>query len=177
MGDQETFEAIYRSYFAPLCVFAESYVGRFASEDIVENQFLKLWNKRQQFQDHGHLRAYFYRATKNACLDLLKTSKREEERQFNSAALPDDSEDSCLQEMIRIEVIAEIYRAINDLPSQCHKVITLGYIDGFSNDEIALQLGLSQQTVKNHKGRGLQLLREKLSDDALLALTIFGIFY
>lgn len=79
-------------------------------------------------------------------------------------------ERSHLHEMIRAEVIRDLHRVMETLPGQCQKVIRLSYLEGLNNAEIAQQLSLSVQTVKNHKLRGLAILRKSLKPDQLTFL-------
>ncbi|MNR35643.1 RNA polymerase sigma factor [compost metagenome] len=75
--------------------------------------------------------------------------------------------------MIRTEVWAEIYREINKLPVQCSKVISLSFVEGLKNDEIAQELDISIQTVKNQKSMGVKLLKQKLSKSGFLLLCMY----
>jgi len=65
-------------------------------------------------------------------------------------------------DQIKSEVYGELYRAINNLPSQCRTIISLSYIEGLNNKEIADQLGLSEQSVKNTKVRAIKILKQEL---------------
>lgn len=174
IGNTETFDNLFRSYYAPLCHFAANFLqSDDEAKDIVEDLFLKLWQKQQFFDNAQHAQAYLYRCTRNACLNFLKQGQRSTKR-YNVliADTTDTMEEDCLVAMIRSEVWGEIYRAIEKLPSQCNKVITMSFIDGNSNEEIADALNLSVQTVKNHKVRGLHILRDTLSDNLLLLLIL-----
>lgn len=169
MGESGVFEEIYRSYFAPLCYFAQKYVDEEDAEDVINNLFLKLWRQKEIFENTGHLQASLYVATRNSCLDFLKISKRAEDRHylFTGGGLVDKS---FIEDMIRTEVWAEIYREINKLPLQCAKVISLSFLEGLKNEEIASQLEISLQTVKNQKSMGLKVLKQKLSKQGFMLL-------
>jgi RNA polymerase sigma-70 factor (family 1) len=161
LSDRASFNTAFRSYYQPLRFYAAKFVQRGDAEDIVENLFLKLWNKQQVFASPVHLQAFLYHAIRNACLDFIKLSKKGKIDELSNELLIAD--DDHLRYMIEAETIAEIYRAVSDLPSQCSKVIRMGYLEGLNNTEIAEQLGLSEQTVKNYKVRGLGILKQKLS--------------
>ncbi|WP_316792022.1 RNA polymerase sigma factor [Pedobacter frigoris] len=172
LNDGATFEEAFRSYYQPLRFYAIKFVSEDDAEDLVENLFLKLWNKKQQFESPAHLQAFLYHAIRNACLDNIKLSKKGKTDELSDALLIAD--DDHLRSMIHAESIAEIYRAVNGLPSQCSKVIRMGYLEGLNNAEIAEKLGLSEQTIKNYKVRGLGLLKQRLSDSSfVLFLLLF----
>lgn len=172
LGNKISFNSTFRSYFHPLRFYAAKFISNDDAEDVVENLFLKLWNKKQVFDNAAHLQAFLYHAIRNSCLDVIKLSKREK-----TDALSEDlliADDDHLRYMIQAEALAEIYRAVNELPLQCSKVTRMYYLEGLNNAEIAGQLGLSVQTIKNYKMRGLELLRKKLSGGAFaLFLLVF----
>ena len=165
MGNTTEFDQLFRSFYAPLCFFAERAVGSKAdAEDVVQALFTRLWNKATVFKNDDHARAFLYRATHHACLDFQKQATRSGMRQ--AVVLQENApyERSYLEELVRTEVWAEIYRAINGLPLQCARVIRLSYIEGLKNEEIAQRLGVSLQAIKNYKHRGLQKLKEALPE-------------
>lgn len=142
------------------------------AEDVVEELFVRLWNRQQHFTDEGHLKAFLYRSTKNACLDFIKKTERSGARNSFYASEVYENEEGYLNEIIRAEVIRELYQAIEDLPAQCNKVIKMSYVEGKSNQEIADELSLSLQTVKNHKARGLAILKSNLPTDKFRLLLL-----
>jgi len=173
MADSNSFEMIFRSLYPSLCFFAEHLVhSSDDAEDIVEDVFVKLWNKQLKFESEQHLKAFLYRSAKNACLDFLKVHERTGSRNTFFAEERGYSDDACLNEIIRAEIIAEVYLAIEQLSPQCSKIITMSYLDGKSNQEIADALNLSVQTVKNQKGRGLALLKQRLPNDKFQLLLL-----
>jgi len=172
-GNRQAFNHLFLQFYPALCLFAERIVDDPAdAEDIVEDMFVKLWHKPRLFESSGHLRAFLYRCTKNACLDFIKTSRRANERNTLFSEELGYSEESYLNEIIRTEVIRDIYQAIQELPPQCSKVISMSYVDGLSNAEIAVKMGLAVKTVKNQKLRGLTLLRNRLPHDRYLLLIL-----
>ncbi|WEK18416.1 MAG: RNA polymerase sigma-70 factor [Candidatus Pedobacter colombiensis] len=172
MGKEDAFEEMYRSYFAPLCFFAQKYIDQEDAEDVINNLFLKLWRQKELFESIQHAQSSLYVATRNSCLDFLKIAKRAEDRHtFIANGLSSDK--NFIEEMIRTEVWAEIYREINKLPVQCSKVISLSFLEGLKNDEIAKALDISIQTVKNQKSMGVKLLKQKLSKSGFLLLCMY----
>lgn len=168
LGNAVSFDLAFRIYHQPLRFFASKFVGNEEAEDVVENLFLKLWDKQQEMKSREHLQAFLYHATRNACLNHIKVAKNAEKRYETLGLENPDIEESCLNEMIRAEVLAEVYRAINNLPLQCSKVISMSYLEGLSNKEIAENMKLPEQVVKNYKHRGLKILKDHLSGPALV---------
>lgn len=168
------FEALFLHYYKPLCYFSERLLkDQPAAEDIVEEIFIKLWDRLEQFESLLHVKRYLYKSCRNGCLDHIKVSQRVDarERTFISSLM--DSEDSFDHEFIRSEVLGQIYQAIHQLPAQCGKIMSLSYIDGCQNADISKKLGLSVQTVKNQKTRGLKILQRQLAKLFYLLIIMF----
>lgn len=173
MGNAAQFTEVYNSYFRPLCYFSQRYLGdRKQAEDAVAEVFTRLWRQRTRFQDTDHARSYLYRATYNTCYTLQKAAEGKLVREGRFMEQFPEADESYTHQIVRSELWARVYRSIYALPPQCSKVIQLSYLWGLSNEEIARQLKLSIQTVKNHKQRGLTLLRGRLSHDAYLLLLL-----
>ena len=62
-----------------------------------------------------------------------------------------------------------IFKSLSILPPKCRKVFTLFYLEGKTYEEIADELRVSINTVRNHKMRALSLLRGELGDSLLIA--------
>lgn len=89
-----------------------------------------------------------------------------------------DTNDSCVSDIIRAEVIGNLYKAISSLPTECRKVFKMLYIDGKKVSEIAEALQVSPSTVKSQKTRGLAILKNKFTNTSLIFfLILFRIFF
>lgn len=159
--DELEFSDIFKKYYSSLCIFAERIVGVEDARDVIEELFIGLWEKDKELQNEEHLRAFLYHSAKNACLNFLKSDLRAKELNTVYVKEFSDNEDLYLAEITRSELLRKLHIAIDELPQQCGNIIKLGYIDGLKNSQIADQLGLSVQTVKNQKLRGIALLKKK----------------
>ena len=175
-GDEGVFAQVFKQYYTALCYFAGKFVfDKQEAEDVVEEVFEKLWKGGVELSGGIHLRSYLYMATKRGCIDHLRKRAHAGERQLNYAERMGESEPEYIHEMIRAEVLREIYLAIQALPEQCSKIVSMSYIEGLKNEEIADTLGLSLQTVKNQKSKGISLLRGKLSSELFMVfVVVFG---
>jgi RNA polymerase sigma-70 factor (ECF subfamily) len=91
-------------------------------------------------------------------------------RQMELAYVLSKKEDHILSELTRIEVVREVHAAIEALPPQCRKIVRMSFVEGMKNQEIAEQLKLSVQTVKNQKVRAIYLLKMKLLNTNIMVL-------
>lgn len=174
-GVPDALQSLLKQYYSPLCLFAERLVANTpVAEDIVGESFIKLWNKRNDFETAQNIKAFLYITVRNACLNYLKRLKRDSLRQKQLAYLTNEKEEFVLNEMIRAEVLREIMLGINNLPEQCGKVLQLAYFSGLRNQQIAKLMNISVHTVKNQKARAIQLLKLRLKDSDLMALLLLG---
>lgn len=170
MGDGAAFDQIFKTYYKPLRYFLCKMVTADDAEDLVEDLFMKLWKRKTAFVSKEHAKAFLYRSAHNLCLDFLKAPKHARSQPLTNEDV--EEAENYLHKMIETEVYAEIYRAVEALPEQCSKVISLAFIEGLTNGQIALELGIAEKSVRNYKMRGLKLLREKLPDGAMLLLLL-----
>jgi RNA polymerase sigma-70 factor (ECF subfamily) len=169
-GVPEALHTLVKEYYKPLCLFADRLIkDSAAAEDIVGETFVKLWNRKGDFETVSNIKAFLYITVRNASLNFLKQAKRESLSKKQLAYIAGGQEEFVLNEMIRSEVLREIMLEIERLPEQCGKVLKLGYIEGLKNQEIADLLHISVHTVKNQKARAIQLLKIKLRDRDLMA--------
>jgi RNA polymerase sigma-70 factor (ECF subfamily) len=175
-GDPRALQVIFNQFYGALVLFAERMLhDRPAAEDIVGDTFVKLWNRHTDFENLQNVKAFLYITTRNASLNMLKTMQRESTAKKQLAYLSSEKEGHILNEMVRSEVLREIYREIENLPEQCRKIFKMSYFEGRKNQEIADKLKISVHTVKNQKARAIQLLKLKLPDRNLVALVLSAI--
>ncbi|MCK7554082.1 RNA polymerase sigma-70 factor [Chitinophaga sedimenti] len=174
-GDMSHYSYVFKEYYSALCLYATRIIGEPGhAEDIVQDVFEKLWQKRSSFENLRHLKDFLYKATRNASLNFLKGTQHSMERQAaflyeqEGAAAGDDLD------IIRMEVFRAIYREIDNLPEQCGKIVRMSYIDGMKNEQIAEALSISLQTVKNQKTRGMKLLRMRVSPVVFALFSLFS---
>lgn len=172
-GDPRALQVIFSQFYSPLCLFADRLLrDRPAAEDIAGESLVKLWNRHTDFENIQNVKAFLYITTRNACLNLLKQMQRESLSKKQYAWLTGDKEEFVLNEMVRVEVLQQVHREIDNLPAQCQKIFKLSYYKGRKNHEIAEMLNISVHTVKNQKARAIQLLKLKLPDRNLVTILL-----
>jgi RNA polymerase sigma-70 factor (family 1) len=163
-GDAGAFDVLFRRYYDPLFSAAFVYVKvRAMAEDIVQQVFLKLWEKRERLTAVENLEGYLFMAARNEILNCL----RQQAVRRNYANL--------VKEMFREEcdgpeayLVAKQYgeivqRAIGNLPPQQQRAWRLSREKGLCYDEIAQQMGIAIPTVKSHISGALKSIRGTLA--------------
>lgn len=152
---------LYDKYYETLVLFGTKYVAEQAVvEDIVQETFIKVWEKRHYFFQEEALRAFLYKSVRNACLNQLEhvaVHKKYTEEAISNLR----SEEYFLQNVISEEVQRIIHETVEKLPAAA-KTIYLMSLNGYKNLEIAEDLGISVNTVKTQKLRAKRFLQENL---------------
>lgn len=165
--DIAAFDQIFEEFYRPLCFFASRIIqDRFDAQDIVQDIFVKFWQKENIPDAMDAVRAYLYVSVKNACFNHLEKSSVKIKHQ-QSLANTDFEEATILNTIIQAEVLRQVFAAVDTLPEQCRKIIRMTFEEGKKAKEIAFELGITVSTVNNQKMRGLNLLKNRLSDEGL----------
>jgi len=168
-GDVDAFEALFKSYYQPLVGYGRTIVkDADEAEDIVQQVFISVWEKRSELEIHTSLRAMLYKAVYNSSLNRLKHG---EVRRNYSKEIKLASSVSFTQEDVQYkELQKKINDAIDLLPEQCAKIFKMSRFDQLKYQEIADILSLSVKTVENQMGKALKLLRENMKDYLMLII-------
>jgi len=164
------FESLFKSFFSPLVGFAYKIVGNYdVSKDLVQEMFIKIWNKGIIFESQKSIKVYLYLSTRNICLDYIKSEKRKghikdiDEILETENALFFQSDDVYVTSIIREESSRLLYSALDKLSENPKKVMKLT-LEGKSIKDIAKEMNLSVNTIKSHKLLSYRKLKEILGE-------------
>lgn len=164
-GDERIFEDTFRKYYQSLCNYANSILKEMdEAEEVVQNLFLSIWEKRTDLEINVSLKSYLYRAVHNHCLNRIKHLKIREEYQQYATNFYDSSYESVSQTVMTNELEQKIEEAIRKLPEQCRLIFRMSRFDELKYHEIAKQLELSPKTIENQIGKALKFLRLELAE-------------
>ena len=172
--NEAAFEQVFKEHFKNLHAYAINLVQEeAAAEEMVQNVFLKLWDRGEQFNFHSTVAAYLYRAVHNECLNYLKHEKVKASYHHYAKHDQHVSGDSASGKVLATELEQKIKTALNELPEQCRTIFQLSRFEELKYQEIADKLSLSVKTVEAQMGKALRLMRIKLAD----YLTVLLLFY
>jgi RNA polymerase sigma-70 factor (ECF subfamily) len=173
-GDEEALQQIYTLHYRALCYFAEKLVhNREEAEDIAVDSFLKLLNKKEDFDTVRQVKSFLFTATRNACFDYLRKIKRHQASHQELRYLNPENEIEVVNHQVTAKVLQSIYAEMEHLPAQCKLVFKSIFVEGKTTSQIADELGISPQTVLNQKSKAVQLLRSSLLKQGLLSAAVF----
>lgn len=172
-SETTSLEVLFRKYYARLVHFSYHISkDRESAEDIVQEAFIKYWNlKGEVATEESAVKSFLYTAVKNSSLNVVRHLKVVDSFAAQ-AQVSEVEEETAIHAIIRSEVLGELHNAIASLPESCQKVSRMGFLEGMKNHEIAQELGVSINTVKTQKKRGLELLRNRLSPEVISLLLI-----
>ena len=123
------------------------------AEDAVQETFLRYLEKRPEFRDREHEKAWLLRVTANHCKSVLRQRKRHPAVELlDIYPAPDQGS-------------RELVEAILALPANQRWAVHLHYYEGYSTEEIASILGQRPGTVRSHLSRARKALRIYLTDN------------
>ena len=163
-NDLKAFERLFRSYYAPLCRYANSYLNDMpVAEEIVQDLFFLLWKEREQLQIRLSLKSYLYQAARNRAFHYLKhlqveTNYREKAiGEFLEYGTPTPAD-----ELEYKELETQLSLSLKRMPERQRKIFCMSRFDGKKYSEIAQELSVSVKTVEAEMTKALALLRKEL---------------
>ena len=175
--DKTVLRQIFDTYYVPVCKAIQRFVrDKSTVEDIAQDVFIKLWEKRQQLNITSSLGAYLRRMAINEAISFLRRNKHfetEDTIDHAYAGSPSTGEDQMLQS----ELEQNITNAINNLPPRCRAVFQLSRFEELSYKEIAAKMDISVKTVENQMGKALRVLRARLKGYLSIFLIIISDFF
>lgn len=160
--EAQAFEDAFRAHYSALCRYASRHVRSDPEgEDLVQDVFLRLWERRERLHGALNLRAYLYSAVRNRALDHLK-HRRVVARFATSDLLSASPPPTPDRELCLAELAGAAERAVAELPARCREAFTLSRRDGLSYREIAEALDVSVKTVETQIRRATRSIRCRL---------------
>ncbi|SRR5579862_4404667 len=160
-GEETSLAQLFHAFYPALCLFAFRITAdQPAAEDIAEEAFVKVWERRQNFFHIKVVRSYLYTTVKNMAINYRLQKQRRHVLEDQIGLGMERMEEDTIENIIRAETFREIFTALESLPPQCQKIISMIFKDGKNSREVAEELGLAIGTVKTQKARGLVLLKK-----------------
>lgn len=177
-GDEQAFRIIYNKMYAKVYRFAYALTKRRdQSEEVVQETFLRLWLHRADVDATRSLDAFLFTIARRLVIDMMRNAT-------STAALRDSlwstmqKENHATEEAILENNLAALVdEAVAQLPAQQQLIFKLSRDQGLTHEEIAIKLGISKNTVKNHLVSALKTLKVKLARHGFPTLLIFILFF
>ncbi len=174
-GDQLYFKILFDEHYAWLCNYVYKLCQDQAlSEDLVQNVFLRIWEKRATLNVNTSFKNYLFRSCHNEFLMHVRKKKQEiatldalKWETLFEIHHPSQEENVSEQNWVKLEA------AIERLPEKCKEVFKLSRLQQKKHKEIAQIMGISTKTVEVHITKALRFL--KANATSFLSLLLFGL--
>lgn len=168
MGNDEriAFEALYSRHSKSMFIYAVNvFKKREICEDIIQDVFVDLWSKRKTTQIIN-IKSYLFQSVKFQIFKQMRNQKVANEDLARLNIIDISMDISRKVEFNELE--AFIRQQVNKLSPKCQQVFVMSRYDNKSNKEIALELGVSEQAVKNQISKALKFIRHELHPQGLI---------
>jgi RNA polymerase sigma-70 factor (family 1) len=164
-GNQRVFEQVFRQHYASLCRYANGILkDEDEAEEIVQNMFVGVWEKRQDIGINQSIKSYLYRSVHNHCLNRIKHLKIRETHQEYVTFHESGAFEAVTETVYKNELEERIVSAVAKLPEQCRIIFSMSRFEELKYNEIAERMGLSVKTIENQIGKALKIMRKELAE-------------
>jgi RNA polymerase sigma-70 factor (ECF subfamily) len=158
-GSEKAFKKLFYKYSNTFFVWALNITqSTEAAEDIVQDFFIRYWEKREILSFQSSFSAYAYKSIYYASLNYL----RDNERFVYGYEVTIDLMDEDVDEEDVNELQQLLMKAIDELPERCKKIFVLATIEKKKYAEVADMLGISVNTVKVQVSKAFRILKGKI---------------
>ena len=179
-GDKEVFKDLFNLYYQKLFLYAKSYVGdEGIAEDIVQDLFFHLWEKRKEAEINSSISAYLYRSVHNRSIQHLRhknvISGYEEWHRLKvkeAEILYNSSGDFSFSQIHLDEIQRIINTAYEKMSSKTREIFKLSRESAKSNQLIAESMNITVKTVEYHITKAIKILFTALKDYVLIFIMI-----
>ena len=167
-GNIKAFETLYKCYFPSLCLYSCGLIpDEELVKEIVNDVFLKIWDKRREINIQSGIKPYLFRCVHNACLDHMRLKKSIRYYQKTDITdkireLADPDEEYIFKQIALKRLEKDVTIRIDKLPARCEEIFVLSRYELLSYTEISERLNISVNTVKTQISRALDSLRISL---------------
>ncbi len=156
-------KSMFDLYYKSILLYANRFLSsKSECEDLIQDIFIHIWEKKMVFPDDISLKIYLYKSTRNRCYNNIKHKKIKEN--YASEALQNLEDDNLfLKQVLEEEIVRELHQAIEGLSERKKEILKLS-LKGIKNNEIAEILDIKLQTVKTLKSQSYKILRTQFKE-------------
>ena len=162
-GSEKAFSVLFFHYLPVLESFAFKFTrSDHATEEIIQNAFIRIWLNRDKLLEVENVKAYLYRYVSNECLSHVRKKMKEEQLIDRFKTQHPQNSNITLDSIHLNEINGIISASVKRLPEQRRKIYQLSRGEGKTIPEISEILNLSPNTVKNALVIALKTIRDQL---------------
>ncbi|MDD6100948.1 MAG: RNA polymerase sigma-70 factor [bacterium] len=173
-SDEQAFKSLFERYYAALCLFAKRYIEELTvREDIVQEVFVGLWERRQGLDVNVSAENYLLTCVKNRCLNYLRHQEVRQAYAEQVASCPLYELDQSDEQLYDLQELEQLLAdALERLPMEYRVAFEMTRLEGHSLEEVAIRLGVSVRTIERYRDKALAILQKELKDYLPLLLLL-----
>tara|TARA_Y100001933_G_C18962841_1_gene548937 strand:- start:927 stop:1487 length:561 start_codon:yes stop_codon:yes gene_type:complete len=159
------FKRFFEDTYESLVQYADSYLfQKSASEDIVQEVFIYLWENAPKMTIRTSFDSYLFTMVRNRCLNHLKSIKITDEAKVLDIQhlVNTEYELDVFSEEDQLVIHGQALKAVEMLPSRMQRIVRMKYIENYKYMDIAEELGISVNTVKTQLKRAKHKITQQL---------------
>ncbi|MDN3665788.1 RNA polymerase sigma factor [Algibacter miyuki] len=164
--NEKVFKTFFDKHYEEFVVYANGYLfDKDASEDIVQEIFIYIWEHANKLNIETSLKGYLYTMVRNRCFNYLKSIKITDNLElldFNINLISEHVFNSTSEEDKAI-VYHQILKIVDTLPEKMQQIVKLKFLHNYKYLEIAKELGISVNTVKTQLKRAKSKIAEMVT--------------
>ena len=134
------------------------------AEDVVQDTLIKVWNKRDSWQEIEDIEAFALTICRNVALDKIKKASNNETTLDDHTAFLTDRSSSPFEHVLQQDRVALVRKLVDSLPEKQRSCMQLRDFEGKSYKEIVQILGFSEEQVKVNIFRARQTIKQKFQE-------------
>jgi RNA polymerase sigma-70 factor (family 1) len=177
-GENGAFRELFNLYGPRIYRFALAYLkNKPEAEELVQDVFLKIWEKRDHLDPSQNVKAYIYKIAVNCIYDYIRKKNLEKAfADFSKQNFQPGSE-SLWHEVIWNDMLSNLNILVDKMPEQRRIIFLLRMEEGLTNQQIADKLNLSKRTVENQIFRATRFLKSKLGSETVFMLLFLFLYF
>ena len=177
-SDQRALKMLFERYFTVLVRYASRITANTnVAEELVEDVFIYIWEKRNSIQIQSGIKPYLYTAARNASFNFLKSRLAKANKSLTFENNENDIINNESEQIQYNELKRAVTKAIERLPDACKTIFVLSRNIKLSNQEIANELNISIKTVEGQMTIALRKIRAYLQEHWYIFLILFSKIY
>lgn len=173
-GDEHAFRSFFERYYKRIYGFSMKFLKlEDLSEDLTQEIFIKIWKERKKLVEVDDFDAYLFQIARRKCIDYLRKVARDQKLIDQVKVKMEPWSNPFLE----YDNMGYLEKMKENLSPQQKVVFDLSRNKGMSYEDIAHELSISKNTVRNHMVEALKVFRKLMEHSVYLLLMEILIHY
>ena len=174
-GDDSAFAELYERYWELIFRHILKMLGdKDDTKDLTQEIFTSLWIKSADIDPDTNIAGYLYVSARNKVINMIRHNKVKKDYLSSLSCFVLEYDPSIFEQLNEKELLSAVEKEIQNLPDKMREVFELSRKKYLSHKEIALELHISDKTVKKQISNAIKILRFRLTSLLFIAYIILS---